>query len=213
MKAYWGSGRIAPLRLNGSEWSVSRSSRSTPRERTPVPMDQKTGWDLEPLWTFPRRKIPCPYWKSNQDYSVVLSVAGKLHQLRYPVFQLNSYEGNFISKIWRQEVSSKTVLIAESSMKANMWKHGPTEDRVQRFSFVNTAINFRLPCKAMSFCSNITNTGALRKSCITHLQCLRFETWYCTYFAMTLTEWCWQTVFGKINGPDKQRDGTINVLK
>jgi len=106
------------------EWSVSRPNRSTPRERTPVPIDQKPGWNLEPLWTFPKIKISCSHWISNQDYSVVLSVAGKLHQLRYPVFQIASYERNFVSKIWRREVTRQTALMGGSSMKANIKQWG-----------------------------------------------------------------------------------------
>jgi hypothetical protein len=40
MKAYWGSGVTAalilrPLALGGGEWSASRPSRFTPRERAP----------------------------------------------------------------------------------------------------------------------------------------------------------------------------------
>jgi hypothetical protein len=40
MKAYWGSGGIAPLifltsALDGGEWSASRTGRFTPRERAP----------------------------------------------------------------------------------------------------------------------------------------------------------------------------------
>jgi hypothetical protein len=40
MKAYWGSGGIAPLIfftsvLDGGEWSASRHGRFTPRERAP----------------------------------------------------------------------------------------------------------------------------------------------------------------------------------
>jgi hypothetical protein len=65
MKAYWGSGGIAPLiltsALDGGEWSASRPGRFTPRERAP-----STHWLGG--WVGPRaildaevkRKIPSP---------------------------------------------------------------------------------------------------------------------------------------------------------
>ena len=49
-------------------------------------------------------------------------------------------------------------------------------------SFVNTAINYLLPCKAVPFFCNLTTTGSLRRPCTTNLQCLRFETWCITHF-------------------------------
>jgi hypothetical protein len=45
MKAYWGSGGIAPRysltsALDGSEWSASHSGHFTPRERAPGPQSR-----------------------------------------------------------------------------------------------------------------------------------------------------------------------------
>jgi hypothetical protein len=78
MKTYWGVEvklHALTLPLDG-EWSASRPSRFTPRERAP-----RTHWiggwmgpkaDLDAV---ARRKIPSPSWESNPDHPIVQPVA------------------------------------------------------------------------------------------------------------------------------------------
>jgi hypothetical protein len=81
MKAYWGSGGIAPRilltsALDRGEWSASRPCRFTPREGAPG-----THWIGG--WVGPRavldvvvkRKIPNPRWESNPRTPIVQPIA------------------------------------------------------------------------------------------------------------------------------------------
>jgi hypothetical protein len=80
MKAYWGSGGIAPRTLtsaiDGGEWSASRPGRFTPRERAP-------GTHWIGVWVSPRavldavvkKKIPSPLRESNPTTPIVQPVA------------------------------------------------------------------------------------------------------------------------------------------
>jgi hypothetical protein len=55
--------------IDGGESSTSRSGRFTPRERTPVAIDYKAGWD--PSWSgrFEKeKKISCPYRIRTPDH-------------------------------------------------------------------------------------------------------------------------------------------------
>jgi len=44
-----------------------------PCERTPVPIENKAGWDPEAVWTFCRRKLCCFYRNSNPEPSRTLN--------------------------------------------------------------------------------------------------------------------------------------------
>jgi len=81
MKAYWGSGGIAPIHsltsaLDGGEWSASCPGHFTPRERDPG-----THWIGG--WVGPRasldmvlkRKIPSPCQALNPNHLVIQPVA------------------------------------------------------------------------------------------------------------------------------------------
>jgi hypothetical protein len=83
MKAYWGSGSIAPhiltTALDGGEWSASRPGRFTPREEDPV-----THWIGG--WVGPRavldavvkRKIPSYSRESNPRTNQILTELPRL---------------------------------------------------------------------------------------------------------------------------------------
>ena len=45
------------------------------RERTPVPIEKKAGWNPEAVWTFCRRKISCSYRNSNAEPSRLIIFA------------------------------------------------------------------------------------------------------------------------------------------
>jgi hypothetical protein len=56
MKAYFGSGVIAPTHsltsaLDGGEWSASRPGRFISKERSPDTHWIGVGWAPEPFWT------------------------------------------------------------------------------------------------------------------------------------------------------------------
>jgi hypothetical protein len=79
MKAYWGSGGIAPrirLALNGGEWSASRPGRFTPRER--VPGTHWIGGWVDPravLDAVVKKKITTPRRESKSRTPIVQPVA------------------------------------------------------------------------------------------------------------------------------------------
>jgi hypothetical protein len=79
MKAYWGSGGIAPVRsltsaLDGREWSASRPGRFTPRERAPG-----THWigTRDGLDAVSKRKIHNPLRYSKPDHPIVQPVMSR----------------------------------------------------------------------------------------------------------------------------------------
>jgi hypothetical protein len=80
MKAYWGSGVIAPfifdLSTNGGEWSASRPGRFTPKERAPGTY-WLGGWvgPSAVLDAVVKRKIPNPRRESNPKTPIVQPVA------------------------------------------------------------------------------------------------------------------------------------------
>jgi hypothetical protein len=80
MKAYWGSGGIAPRiltsALDGGEWSASRFSRFTPRERDPG-THWLGGWvgPRAVLDSVVKRKIPSLLRESNPRIPIVQPVA------------------------------------------------------------------------------------------------------------------------------------------
>jgi hypothetical protein len=81
MKAYWGSGGIAPLNslasaLNGDEWLASRPGRFTPKERAPG-IHWIGGWvcPRAVLDAVVKRKIPSTRRESNPRTPIVQPVA------------------------------------------------------------------------------------------------------------------------------------------
>jgi hypothetical protein len=81
MKAYWGSGSIAPRiltssALDGGGWSDSRPGRFTPRERAPG-IHWIRGWvgHRAVLDAVVKRKIPSPRRESNPSIPIVQPVA------------------------------------------------------------------------------------------------------------------------------------------
>jgi hypothetical protein len=81
MKAYWGSGSIAPRvvrprALDGGEWSASRTSRFTPREIAPG-THCIGGWEglRAVLDAVVKRKIPSPRRESNTRTPIFQPVA------------------------------------------------------------------------------------------------------------------------------------------
>jgi hypothetical protein len=70
MKAYWGSGHIAPRIftsiLDGGEWSASRPGRFTPKKKAPG-IHCIEGWEgpKAGLDAVVKRKIPSPCQDSN----------------------------------------------------------------------------------------------------------------------------------------------------
>jgi hypothetical protein len=101
MKAYWGSGSIAPTYpltsvLDGGRWSASRPDRFTPRERAPG-----THWIGG--WIGPRavldavmkRKIPSPRRESNPRTQVVQPVAQRCTDWAIATFIVNAIRSSF----------------------------------------------------------------------------------------------------------------------
>jgi hypothetical protein len=79
MKAYWGSGFIAPLILTSAqdrdEWSASRPGRFTPRERAPG--NHCIGGCVGPraVLDTAEKKIPSPSRESNPRTTIVQAEA------------------------------------------------------------------------------------------------------------------------------------------
>jgi hypothetical protein len=78
----WCSGGIAPLfldmKLDGSQWSVSRPCSFTPGKGPPVTTGQEAGWAPEPVWT--RKPLPGnePPSASPQSVSVLTELTWHL---------------------------------------------------------------------------------------------------------------------------------------
>jgi hypothetical protein len=90
MKAYWGSGGIAPgilaSELDGGEWSASRPCRFTPRKRAPGTR-WIGGWvgTRAGLEEVVKRNIPSPWRESNRDRPPcnVVAIPTELFRLRH----------------------------------------------------------------------------------------------------------------------------------
>jgi len=64
--------------LRGSELLASRLGRFIPGKERVVPIEEKTAWTSQWVWTVWREKIRCLHWESNHNASVLQPVTSAL---------------------------------------------------------------------------------------------------------------------------------------
>jgi hypothetical protein len=117
MKAYWGSGGIAPRTLtsarDGGEWSASRPGRFTPRKRAPC-THWIGGWVglRAVLDAVGKRKIPSPRRESNPRTPIVKPVVQRYTDWAVTAQHKQNKHKNRI----RHSASSSVVSLRFSSM-------------------------------------------------------------------------------------------------
>jgi hypothetical protein len=116
MKAYWGSGGIAPTHsltsaLDAGEWSASRPGRFTPKEGSPF-THYIGGWvgPRASLDTVVKRNIPSPRWESNPRTPIVQPVAQRYTDSANTVHVTNKKVFS-VDKVWTGETEKRNHLL------------------------------------------------------------------------------------------------------